>query len=87
MTKHRTAYILRSMDWKTLIQDLLDSGLTQVEIGRRVDCSQPTIAALASGAQKEVRWSTGDKLRRLHLRVVGRRKRTDPAPQQEASHA
>lgn len=85
MTKHRTAYILCVMDWKKLIQDLLDSGLTQVEIGRRVDCSQPTIAALASGAQKEVRWTTGDKLRRLHLRAVGRRKRSAPAPaQQEA---
>lgn len=86
MTEHRTAYILAPMDWKTIIQDLLDSGLTQVEIGRRVDCSQPTIAALASGAQKEVRWSTGDKLRRLHLRAVGRRKRSGPAPaQQEAA--
>lgn len=76
------------MDWKKLTQDLIASGLTQVEIANRVGCSQPTIAQLASGAQRDVRWTYGEKLRSLHRKVVGRRKADlpDPAPaQQEAA--
>lgn len=76
------------MDWKKLTQDLIASGLTQVEIANRVGCSQPTIAQLASGAQRDVRWTYGEKLRSLHRKVVGRRKSDlADAAQQEASHA
>jgi predicted transcriptional regulator len=73
------------MDWKKLIHDLVASGLTQVEIANRVGCSQPTIAMLASGGQRDVRWTCGEKLRALHRKVVVRRKR--PVAELEASHA
>lgn len=75
------------MDWKKLTQDLIASGLTQVEIANRVGCSQPTIAQLASGAQRDVRWTYGEKLRSLHRKVVGRRKSELADSAQEASHA
>lgn len=73
------------MDWKTLIQDLVASGLTQVEIANRVGCSQPTIAMLASGAQRDIRWTYGEKLRALHRKVMGRRKRS--VAEMEPTHA
>ncbi|WLW64284.1 hypothetical protein RA224_12905 [Achromobacter aegrifaciens] len=72
------------MNWKKLTQDLIASGLTQVEIANRVGCSQPTIAQLASGAQRDVRWTYGEKLRSLHRKVVARRK-PELAEQQEAA--
>lgn len=65
------------MDWKKITHDVLASGLTQVEIAKRIGCSQPTIAMLASGAQRSLRWEYGEKLRLLHKRVTARRPRVE----------
>lgn len=56
------------MNWKSLIQDLLSVGWTQVRIAAEVGVKQPTIAGLLNGNQADVRWATGEKLRALHTR-------------------
>lgn len=54
------------MDWKTLIAELTEIGMTQAEIGAIAELSQPAISDLANGRTRDVRWSSGDRLRKLH---------------------
>jgi len=56
------------MDWKKLISDLIATGMTQAEIAKRVQVTQPTICDIAAGRIKDVRWSNGERLRALHRR-------------------
>jgi hypothetical protein len=56
------------MNWKTLITDLLGFGLTQAAIADAIKVKQPTISGILSGAQTDMRWSYGERLRKLHLR-------------------
>lgn len=57
------------MDWKTIIQELGSLGLTQAQIAAEVDLKQSTIAGILSGAQKDMRWQNGERLRQLHARM------------------
>jgi len=54
------------MDWKTLISDLMEAGLTQAEIGKEVGLSQPAVSELVSKRTADVKWSVGEKLLTLH---------------------
>jgi predicted XRE-type DNA-binding protein len=56
------------MDWQKLISDLVSVGMTQAEIGKSVNLSQPTISDIASGRIQDVRWNSGERLRALHKR-------------------
>ena len=56
------------MDWKNIIQELLEMGLTQNQIALGVSVSQPTISALASGTQKNVNYTLGQNLVAFHKR-------------------
>jgi len=58
------------MDWKSLIQDLLDSGMTQTAIGDQIFLSQSCVNDLLKGRTKDIRWRSGDALMRLHMRVM-----------------
>lgn len=37
------------MDIQSIVKALVATGMTQVEIAKAVDCSQPTISGIASG--------------------------------------
>ncbi|WP_372341492.1 helix-turn-helix domain-containing protein [Achromobacter insolitus] len=56
------------MNWKSIVQELRSSGLTQAQIAAEVGVRQSTIAGILSGAQKDMRWSNGERLRSLHAR-------------------
>ena len=56
------------MNWKAIIQELLDQGMTQAEIAHGIGLKQPSIAELLSGRTKEMMWRTGDRLIKLHHR-------------------
>ena len=47
------------MDWKTLIQKLIDMGMTQQQIAAHCGVSQSSISDLASGNAKKPRFDTG----------------------------
>lgn len=54
------------MDWKNIIEDLQESGMTQAEIGVAIGKSQAWVCALSKGQYSDVRWSDGEALRKLH---------------------
>ena len=55
------------MDWKSLINALMRSGLTQKEIGVAVGLSQAAVSDLARGRTSSPVWEVGEALRRLHV--------------------
>lgn len=58
------------MNWQNIIQEIAAHGMTQAEIGKEVGLSQPSIADLAAGRQKDVRYTVGVALVALHKRVL-----------------
>lgn len=58
------------MDWKKLVSDLVEGGLSQGEISKETGIAQPTISDLLRGKQSELRWRNGDSLIRLHSRIT-----------------
>ena len=59
-----------SMNWKTLIQDLLNTGRTQAEIAAKIGVSQPSIVDLLQSKTKSVRWEVGNELIKFHKKVM-----------------
>lgn len=54
------------MDFKKIIQDLIDSGMTQVEIKTECDCGQSTISDLLNGKIKNPGFAIGQRILVLH---------------------
>lgn len=54
------------MDWKKVIADLLDSGMTQVQIAAKCGVSQSSVSDLYRGASKKPSFEFGSKLMELH---------------------
>lgn len=54
------------MDWKQVITDIKDSGLTQEQIAQCVGVSVGTLSELLHGKVMEPKWSKGSALLRLH---------------------
>ncbi len=57
------------MDWKNIIESLLDAKLSQKEIGQRANCSQNTIWMLLHGKTSNPSYATGKALIELHKEV------------------
>ena len=51
---------------RQLIQELIDTGLSEAEIGDRIGLSQPQVHRLKTGEAKEPKWSVGERLIALH---------------------
>lgn len=65
------------MDWKTLIEEIQATGLSQAEIARRLNKSQAWVSAVLAGKYEDLKWSDGqalialrDTLRAAHLRTT-----------------
>ncbi len=68
------------MDWKTIIAELQEFGLTQPQIAEKcAPCGQATISDLASGNTKEPRYGLGVRLKRLHQAEKARAARKSSA--------
>ena len=52
--------------WKSIIQDLLDAGMTQVDIAESIGVAQTTISELFNERIREPGWAKGDALLKLH---------------------
>lgn len=61
--------------WKKLIQDLIDSGMTQAEIGREINYKQASVSDLYNEVTKVPRWDVGDALMKLHAKQMRRARR------------
>lgn len=60
------------MNWKTLIQQMLDSGKTQAWIATQCGTGQSHISQLYKGKRKQPNWELGNKLIRLNRKVCSR---------------
>ena len=72
------------MNWINIISDLLSIGLTQAQIAKSAGVSQPTIAGLLAGDQKDMKWANGNKLASFHkksMREALRKPRRAVAPE------
>jgi hypothetical protein len=59
----------RRMDWKKLITEILESGMTQGEIARALDISQPVVHEMATGKRvRDPQWTHGNILIALHAK-------------------
>ncbi|ROT45030.1 helix-turn-helix domain-containing protein [Pusillimonas sp. NJUB218] len=67
------------MDWKKIIDDLISGGLTQAQIAKAAGVSQPTIAGLVAGHQRDMRWINGNRLLTLHGRALKSKKIKEPS--------
>jgi len=56
------------MKWKNLIQDLLDDGMTQVQIAEEAETGQSHISSLYREVRKRPNWLLGDRLVALHAK-------------------
>ena len=54
------------MNWPSIIQDLIDSGLTQAQIAELALTGQSHISGLLRGERKQPGWALGDRLLALH---------------------
>lgn len=60
------------MNWTSIIQDLLDSGLTQAQLAELADTGQSHISGLLRGERKQPGWALGDRLLALHRERCGK---------------
>lgn len=55
------------MNWQQIVNDILNTGLTQAELGVKVGCPQSTISDFSSGKRgKRPSWNVGSALVELH---------------------
>ena len=62
------------MNWKAVVQDMLDSGMTQTGVARQVDMSVAWVHAILKGRVSSVSWEAGQALLKARNRCM-RRKR------------
>jgi CRP-like cAMP-binding protein len=72
LQSNRKSDILLSMNWTSIIQDLLDAGMTQAQIADACDTGQSHVSGLLRGDRKQPGWSLGDRLIALHRERCGK---------------
>ena len=58
------------MLWSTMIQKLLDSGLSQHEIAEACNCSQTVISLLYTGKRSNPKYKTGNAIEKLYNEII-----------------
>jgi predicted XRE-type DNA-binding protein len=58
--------LIKPENWIKIIQDLLDVGMTQTEIGESVGLAQSSISDLYRGEKKSTEHANGENLKALH---------------------
>lgn len=71
------------MDWKLLINQLREAGMSQAEIGAAIGKSQAWVSAVMAGQYADLKWSDGEALRRIHAEKVS--PADTAAPEKEAA--
>lgn len=65
------------MDWKIIVSEINQAGMSQRKIAAEVGLSQPSICELMSGKIKSPLWESGDALLRIHRQVMQAKKRAN----------
>lgn len=69
------------MDWKQLLKELDEAGMTQTQIAETCGTSQATVSDLARGVTKNPSFSIGAAVVELHKRAFMRQRRPSKAQQ------
>lgn len=70
------------MNWQSILSDLTDWGLTQVQIAKKCGCTQSRISDLARNTDTTVSYQLGANLAALHKAEARKRPRvSDKAAQ------
>jgi transcriptional regulator with XRE-family HTH domain len=59
------------MNWPDIIQDLIDSGMTQNEIAEACETGQSHVSGLLRGERKNPNWPLGQRLLDVHAKRCG----------------
>lgn len=62
MTRNIATAILGVMNWQNIISEIQAFGLSQIEIGARINRSQAWTSAASQGKYQDVRWTDGQAL-------------------------
>lgn len=58
------------MNWQQMVNDLLDSGLTQTQLAELLRTSQGQVSDMANGKRgQEITWRLGEAIRKAHRRI------------------
>lgn len=58
------------MDFKTVLQQIADAGMTQAEIAQKCGCKQASISDLSTGKTKQPNYQLGSSIVALHKKVM-----------------
>ena len=58
------------MDWKSIVKEMKDCGLTQNQIKAACGCSQSLISGIATGVKKNPSYATGQAMLALHKKAI-----------------
>lgn len=72
------------MKWNELLSDILSRGWTQAQIAAEMGRPQSWVSDIHRGRYHDLKWADGDKLIRLHRRLMRRGARHT---KREAVHA
>jgi transcriptional regulator with XRE-family HTH domain len=75
------------MDWKSLIQGLIDAGMTQVQIAAECGVRQSSVSDLFRGKSTRPNYEFGRKLEALHALRAVRPTEQPPTPEPEPAAA
>lgn len=70
------------MNWKTLIAELNDAGMSQASIGAEIGKSQAWVCAVLAEQYADLKWADGEALLKLHAVKLGS---SNTAAQKEAA--
>ena len=65
------------MNWTNLINDILQRGYTFEAIGREIGVTRGAVQAMMRNEGQQPRWHTGNKLVKLHAKVMRKYPRID----------
>lgn len=65
----------RRMDWTLLIAQIRAAGLSQMQIGEKLDKSQAWVSAASTGKYRDLKWAEGQAIVALHKEVFGTEKK------------
>ena len=63
------------MDWKKMINEVLETGLTKVRIAKAIGLPPPSIYDILMSRQKSIRWEVGNALILLHKNALRKHKK------------
>jgi len=58
------------MDIQNMLKQILDSGLSQVQVARSLGVSQVAVSKISRGLTKTVQYDTGKAIEAMHRRVI-----------------